>query len=168
MAVQNLFWGCPARADLRHYLVSVAWPKRLWLSTHRRADHARRDRSRCHRARAGVRIPSPQAGLCTSPASTAQARIDNDVIKSRGIPCGSRIQFDPSKNLDSLKLSRSGRAIMLAHQNARWAATAPSRVGVSTSTVSDAMIAASRRGGCLAVAVRTVEWRPRSERQRLL
>ena len=57
-----------------------------------------------------------QAGLYESPASTAQAKIGTDVIKARGIPCGGRIQYDPSINLDSLKLSKSGRAIMLALQ----------------------------------------------------
>jgi hypothetical protein len=60
--------------------------------------------------------PHSQAGLYTSPASTAQAKIDAEAIKSRGIPCGGRIQFDPAKDLDALKLSRSGRAIVLALQ----------------------------------------------------
>ena len=60
--------------------------------------------------------PHSQAGWYTSPASTAQAKIDGEAIKSRGIPCGGRIQFDPETDLDALKLSRSGRAIMLALQ----------------------------------------------------
>jgi hypothetical protein len=36
--------------------------------------------------------------------------------KDRGIPCGGRIQYDPSINLDSLNLTRSGRIIMQALQ----------------------------------------------------
>jgi hypothetical protein len=52
----------------------------------------------------------------TSPASTAQARVGDDAISTRGIPCGGRLQFDPRVDLDALDLSRSGRIIMRALQ----------------------------------------------------
>lgn len=56
----------------------------------------------------------------TPPASTGQGPAPGipfvSIIRTRGIPCGGRIQFDPSVNLDSLGLSRSGRIIMQALQ----------------------------------------------------
>ena len=45
-----------------------------------------------------------------------QARIGDDAVKDRGIPCGGRIQLDPDLDLDSLGLSRSGRTIARALQ----------------------------------------------------
>ena len=63
-----------------------------------------------------VAYPHVRAGVFTSPASTAQARVGDDAISTRGIPCGGRLQFDPSVNLDALDLSRSGRIIMRALQ----------------------------------------------------
>jgi hypothetical protein len=63
-----------------------------------------------------IAYPHIRAGLYMSPASTAQARIGDDSIQSRGIPCGGRIQLDPNLNLDSLGLSRAGRIIAEALQ----------------------------------------------------
>jgi hypothetical protein len=63
-----------------------------------------------------IAYPHIRAGLYMSPASTAQSRIGDDAIKTRGIPCGGRIQLDPSLNLDSLGLSRAGRIIAEALQ----------------------------------------------------
>jgi hypothetical protein len=60
--------------------------------------------------------PHIRAGLYTPPASTAQATVGTEAIKSRGIPCGGRIQLDPSLNLDSLGLSASGKVIARALQ----------------------------------------------------
>ena len=57
-----------------------------------------------------------RSGLYTSPASTGQARVGDDAIMTRGIPCGGRIQLDPSVDLDSLGLSASGRTIARALQ----------------------------------------------------
>jgi hypothetical protein len=60
--------------------------------------------------------PHIRAGLYTPPASTAQATIGNEAIKSRGIPCGGRIQLDPSLDLETLGLSASGKVIARALQ----------------------------------------------------
>jgi hypothetical protein len=63
-----------------------------------------------------VAYPHIRAGLYMSPASTAQVKLGSDAIKTRGIPCGGRIQLDPSVDLDALKLSRSGRIVAEALQ----------------------------------------------------
>lgn len=63
-----------------------------------------------------VAYPHIRAGFYMSPASTAQARIGDDSISSRGIPCGGRIQLDPALDLDALGLSRSGRIVAEALQ----------------------------------------------------
>jgi hypothetical protein len=65
-----------------------------------------------------VAYPHIRAGWYTPPASTAQAGSgDGDGARpDRGIPCGGRIQFDPSIDLDALNLTRSGRVIMRALQ----------------------------------------------------
>jgi hypothetical protein len=63
-----------------------------------------------------IAYPHIRAGLYMSPASTAQARIGDDSIKTRGIPCGGHIQLDPNLNLDSLGLSRAGRIVAEALQ----------------------------------------------------
>jgi hypothetical protein len=63
-----------------------------------------------------VAYPHIRAGFYTPPASTAQAANGNGAQKDRGIPCGGRIQYDPSINLDTLKLTRTGRIIMQALQ----------------------------------------------------
>jgi hypothetical protein len=51
----------------------------------------------------------------TSPASSAQGTT-SDALPTRGIPCGGRIQLDPSLNLATLGLSPSGLAIATALQ----------------------------------------------------
>ena len=63
-----------------------------------------------------IAYPHIRAGLYTPPASTAQARIGDEAIKTRGIPCGGRVQLDPSINVDALDLSRSGKIIARALQ----------------------------------------------------
>jgi len=63
-----------------------------------------------------IAYPHIRAGLYTPPASTAQARIGDEAIKTRGIPCGGRVQLDPSINVDALNLSRSGKIIAKALQ----------------------------------------------------
>lgn len=63
-----------------------------------------------------VAYPHIRAGFYTSPASTAQARVGDDAIPTRGIPCGGRIQLDPDLDLDSLDLSRAGRIVAEALQ----------------------------------------------------
>ena len=64
-----------------------------------------------------VAYPHIRAGWFTFPASTAQARVGSEAVSTRGIPCGGRIQFDPSVDLDTLGLSRSGKIIMRALQD---------------------------------------------------
>jgi len=63
-----------------------------------------------------VAYPHIRAGFYTPPASTAQGSNGVGAQKDRGIPCGGRIQYDPSINLDTLNLTRSGRIIMQALQ----------------------------------------------------
>jgi hypothetical protein len=62
-----------------------------------------------------VAYPHIRAGMYTYPASTAQAKV-NEAIKTRGIPCGGRVQLDPSLDLDALGLSQSGKIIARALQ----------------------------------------------------
>jgi hypothetical protein len=63
-----------------------------------------------------IAYPHIRAGRYTSPASTAQARIGDEAVSTRGIPCGGRVQLDPSLNLDRLGLSRSGKIVARALQ----------------------------------------------------
>jgi hypothetical protein len=63
-----------------------------------------------------IAYPHIRAGMYMSPASTAQARIGDDSIKTRGIPCGGHVQLDPALDLDSLGLSRAGRIVAEALQ----------------------------------------------------
>jgi hypothetical protein len=63
-----------------------------------------------------VAYPHIRSGFYTPPASTAQGANGVGAQKDRGIPCGARIQYNPAKNLDSLKLTASGRIIMRALQ----------------------------------------------------
>ena len=57
-----------------------------------------------------------RAGFYTSPATTAQARVDDQSIASRGIPCGGRIQLDPNIDVTTLGLSPGGRIVARALQ----------------------------------------------------
>ncbi len=63
-----------------------------------------------------VAYPHVRAGYFTPPASTWQGANGAGAISTRGIPCGGRIQFDPSVDVAALPLSRSGRIIMRALQ----------------------------------------------------
>jgi len=63
-----------------------------------------------------IAYPHIRSGWYTPPASTGQARVGDDAVSWRGVPCGGRIQLDPAIDLDSLGLSRSGRIIALALQ----------------------------------------------------
>ena len=63
-----------------------------------------------------IAYPHIRAGLYTPPASTAQTRIGDQAIKTRGIPCGGRIQLDPTLNLDSLGLSAGAKVVARALQ----------------------------------------------------
>jgi hypothetical protein len=60
-----------------------------------------------------VAYPHIRAGIYTPPASTAQPRFD-EAIKTRGIPCGGRVQLDPE--LDLADLSADARVIARALQ----------------------------------------------------
>jgi hypothetical protein len=57
-----------------------------------------------------------RAGTYTLPATTAQSRIGDQAIAGRGIPCGGRIQLDPTLDLDTLGLSPGGKVVARALQ----------------------------------------------------
>jgi hypothetical protein len=61
--------------------------------------------------------PHIKAGWFTPPASTGQARMGDRAISTRGIPCGGRIQFDPSIDVNTLGLTNSGNIIVKALQD---------------------------------------------------
>jgi hypothetical protein len=63
-----------------------------------------------------VAYPHIRAGWYTPPASTAQARIGDDSISTRGIPCGGRIQLDPTIDVDALAISDSAKVVARALQ----------------------------------------------------
>jgi hypothetical protein len=63
-----------------------------------------------------IAYPHIRSGFYTPPASTAQGRVGEDSVSWRGIPCGGRIQLDPSIALETLGLSASGMAIARALQ----------------------------------------------------
>jgi hypothetical protein len=63
-----------------------------------------------------VAYPHIRAGLYMLPASTAQARVGDDSIKTRGIPCGGRVQLDPKLDLERTKLSPGARVVARALQ----------------------------------------------------
>jgi hypothetical protein len=58
-----------------------------------------------------IAYPNVRSGWFTPPASTGSA-----VGTSNGIPCGGRVQLDPSLDLDALGLSRTGRILARALQ----------------------------------------------------
>ena len=60
--------------------------------------------------------PHIRSRYYTPPASTAQATTD-EARPTRGMPCGARIQLDPTLEIDRIGLSASGRAIARALQN---------------------------------------------------
>ena len=63
-----------------------------------------------------VAYPHIRAGFFTPPASTAQAVNGQGAQRDRGIPCGGRIQLDPSIDITTLGLSAAGVAIARALQ----------------------------------------------------
>jgi hypothetical protein len=62
-----------------------------------------------------IAYPHIRSRYYTSPASTAQASTA-EALPTRGIPCGGRVQLDPALDIESLGLSRSGKAIARALQ----------------------------------------------------
>jgi len=63
-----------------------------------------------------VAYPHIRAGFFTPPASTAQAVNGQGAQRDRGIPCGGRIQLDPSIDVTTLGLSSAGVTIARALQ----------------------------------------------------
>jgi hypothetical protein len=64
-----------------------------------------------------VAYPHIRAGWFTPPASTGQGRVGDTAISTRGIPCGGRIQLDPSIDVNMLGLTDSGKTIVKALQD---------------------------------------------------
>lgn len=63
-----------------------------------------------------VAYPHIRSGFFVSPASTAQASNGVGAEPTRGIPCGGRIQYDPTINVDALDVSPAGKTILRALQ----------------------------------------------------
>jgi hypothetical protein len=63
-----------------------------------------------------VAYPHIRSSVLTPPASTAQAANGQGAQRDRGIPCGGRIQLDPSIDVTTLGLSAAGVAIARALQ----------------------------------------------------
>jgi hypothetical protein len=63
-----------------------------------------------------IAYPHIRSAWYTSPASTAQASNGAGAEPNRGIPCGGRIQYDPSIDVDALQVSDAGKAILRALQ----------------------------------------------------
>jgi hypothetical protein len=63
-----------------------------------------------------VAYPHIRSGWYVSPASTAQASNDAGAEPDRGIPCGGRIQYDPTIDVDALEISDAGKTILRALQ----------------------------------------------------
>ena len=62
-----------------------------------------------------IAYPHIRSRYYTSPASTAQAGFST-ALPTRGMPCGARVQLDPTLDLASLKLSASGKIVARALQ----------------------------------------------------
>jgi len=62
-----------------------------------------------------IAYPHIRSRYYVEPASTAQPTTDQ-AIGTRGVPCGGRMQLDPSLNLDQMGLSASGKIIARALQ----------------------------------------------------
>jgi len=62
-----------------------------------------------------IAYPHIRSRYYTSPASTAQTTTDL-ALSTRGVPCGGRMQLDPSLDLDTLGLSASGKVVARALQ----------------------------------------------------
>jgi hypothetical protein len=63
-----------------------------------------------------VAYPHIRSGFYLAPASTAQASNGAGAEPNRGIPCGGRIQYDPTIDVDALNVSRAGKTILRALQ----------------------------------------------------
>lgn len=63
-----------------------------------------------------IAYPHIRSAWYTSPASTAQASNGAGAEPDRGIPCGGRIQYDPSIDVDALQVSDAGKAVLRALQ----------------------------------------------------
>lgn len=62
-----------------------------------------------------IAYPHIRSRYYTQPASTAQGTT-GEALPDRGVPCGGRIQLDPTLDLDGMGLSASGRIIARALQ----------------------------------------------------
>jgi hypothetical protein len=62
-----------------------------------------------------IAYPHIRSRYYTPPASTAQVTTGG-AQPDRGVPCGGRIQLDPSLNLDSMGLTPSGKIVARALQ----------------------------------------------------
>lgn len=63
-----------------------------------------------------VAYPHIRAGFYVPPASTAQAANGAGAQSDRGIPCGARIQFDPTIDVETLPVSQAGKTVLRALQ----------------------------------------------------
>jgi len=62
-----------------------------------------------------IAYPHIRSRYYTPPASTAQSTTDQ-ALGTRGVPCGGRIQLDPTLDLNALGLSASGKIVARALQ----------------------------------------------------
>ena len=60
--------------------------------------------------------PNVRRGMFVSPASTAPAPVDGAPAKALGMPLGTRLQLDPSYDIENTKLSPEGKTIARALQ----------------------------------------------------
>jgi hypothetical protein len=63
-----------------------------------------------------VAYPHIRSGFFVPPASTAQATNGVGAEPTRGIPCGGRIQYDPTIDVDAINVSSAGKTILRALQ----------------------------------------------------
>jgi hypothetical protein len=63
-----------------------------------------------------IAYPHIRAGFYTPPASTAQARVRNNAVSTRGIPCGGQVQLDPAVDVEALEASPAAKVILRALQ----------------------------------------------------
>jgi hypothetical protein len=63
-----------------------------------------------------VAYPHIRSGFFVPPASTAQASNGAGAEPDRGVPCGGRLQYDPTIDVDALDVSPAGKTILRALQ----------------------------------------------------
>lgn len=63
-----------------------------------------------------IAYPHIRAGFYTPPASTAQARVGDNSVSTRGIPCGGRVQLDPAVDVDAMDASPAAKVVLRALQ----------------------------------------------------